>query len=170
MENFKIFRKVVPGFIPRNPKSFIVKDHFVVSACSEEKVKICYINEEFKKCFLPLVEEAEKEDKFLIRGELLRNYRDSELFFQQKHKPVRLRDIFELISQQGRGEKGVLHTKRFSFKTNIFYIKDSDNISCFIFVSFDKKKGGWNIVARKVDFFDNSKSLSKGSNFFYRFF
>lgn len=167
-----IFRRTVLEFLSNKWEIFVVEEHFAISACSEARPRICYMNDEFKKLFLPLVEKVKKESRisYFVRGELFRSCDDAELFKEHKFDPVNLADIFYLISQQGEGEKGILHTKRFSWKANIFYIKDLNGLSRFIFVSFDRKKKGWSIVSREVNFLDSSKSLSRGSNFFYKSF
>ncbi len=170
MKKLKTLAIFIPESVPNHDEPFIAKNYFVISACSEAKPRICYMNEEFRRLFLPFIEEMKTDDGPLYVGKLLRKFCDSIIVDAEGFRSVRLYDVYWAISQQGRGEKGVLHTKRFSWKANIFHIKDLDGFSHFIFVSYDKKKDGWSIVSRTVDFFSDQKSLSKGSHLFCRIF
>ena len=125
-------------------KKFIAKDHFKIG--DYNGVKISYIGENFKKQFIPKVEENIVEsiiryfrlkkgstDPFII-AELGPNY------------PTTLAHMWELLKLQGYGQKvGQLSVDGL---VNVFYIPDVNGIIWAVGAGWDD--GGWDIIANSL--------------------
>lgn len=164
----EFFKTIFFKEIEECTQPFIVKNNFKIGSGEITEVEIAFINENFKKWFGKTIEEQRPKGTLFI-GKLKGKTRESFMSEEEINKPVFFSDIFDKLKKQPNGEKGELITKRFTFKTNIFFVglkKGSGETACFVFVTWNKD--GWNIVAKEIDFFSYKKKLAKGSLIFYR--
>ena len=164
----EFFRTIFLKKIEECAQPFIVKNNFKIGSGEITEVEIAFINENFKKWFGEIIEEPKPKGTLFI-GKLKRKTRESIISEEEINKPVFFSDIFDKLKKQPNGEKGELITKRFTFRTNIFFVglkKGDKKTTCFVFVTWNKE--GWNIVAKEIDFLSYEKKLTKGSLIFCR--
>ncbi|GBE17095.1 hypothetical protein BMS3Abin15_00931 [bacterium BMS3Abin15] len=108
-------------------KKFIAKDNFIVDTSKKAKVKISYLEDNFRENFLGKTEEAIPE--IVLRYHKLRKSSVdkpilAELGGKEKAETT-LTEMFALMEKQGNGESGCLLTNGYA---NIFYIHDVNGV------------------------------------------
>lgn len=130
--------------VARNP--FIARDHFVINDTPSAPVKIGFMNEDFKTCILPVIEEYDVCDAHLgayeLRGASKRLPATSVLVDIGFRYGTHLGHIWEILRKQRKGEEGLLKTER---TPNIFYVYGVDGHLWVVCIEFYHHNSGMNI-------------------------
>jgi len=134
--------------VPATTQKFIAKDNFVVDTGRNAKVKIAYLNDNFKDWFMGVTEEAFPGSTIYGR-QLENNSVDgpilTELGGQEKAK-ITLSELYAAMAAQPNGEDGGLLNDGFA---NIVYVTDITGALRAVSVSW-VNNNGWRIVASSV--------------------
>jgi len=148
--------------IPATTKKFIAKFKFVVNTSKTAKVKISYLNCNFKFGFIDKNEEAFSGSVIDCR-DLNRVSVDDLILGElggRAAAQTTLTEMHAMLERQPYGQKGALLTNG---SANIFYITNIKGELCAFGVSWDGD--GWDISANYVD---NSDKWPSNSRVFYK--
>jgi len=121
---------------------FIVGDNFTIDS---KKVKIAWIEDNFRNNFSSKVEEAQAETTLNI-SKLKKNSLDALIITELgSATETTLANIWELLKKQPKGESGKLLTNSYA---NIFYVRDVKGVLWAVHVLWDG--GGWGVFASSV--------------------
>ncbi len=123
VKEYSLLRRIKTVPVPAQ-KRFVAKDHFVVNAGEDARVKISYLGDNFCANFLDKIENP-AEEKSLAVSKLLKKSLDLPILGELGDKAeTQLSQMFALMSEQPDGEGGTLLTNG---AANIFYIRDKNN-------------------------------------------
>ena len=131
---------------------FVAKDRFVVNTKRNAPVKISYLGDNFKACFLNGNGKTEDPiSKQTLRYHKLRQYSVdgpiiNELGGEEKSETT-LTEMFSLMEKQKNGKNGVLLNNGYA---NIFYIRDKNGV--FRAVRVFWYDDGWDVDAYSVEY------------------
>lgn len=130
---------------------FVAKKKFVINTNRNAPVRIGYLGDNFKVCFLNSGDKTEDPiSEQTLRYHKLRQYSVdgpiiTELGGEAKAETT-LSEMFSLMGKQKHGEGGVLLNNGLA---NIFYIKDSAGVLRAVCMGMDY--GGWRVEAHSVE-------------------
>ena len=160
------YLELVSTFIVPATIKFLAIEKFVCDISSKAKVKINYIDNNFKEWFLS--DDGKIEDP--IGGDILRYFKlrksslDSFIMKELGGKAkaeTTLSKMFSLMENKKNGESGILLDNG---SANIFYIKDKNAVLRAVCVYWDSV--GWMIKARSVG---SPNECNGGSRVFSRY-
>lgn len=130
--------------------SFTANEHFVVNTSAKTKVKISWLGDNFKKHFLPKVEESAVVAEELAVHKLLKASYDPAIITalgDEAKVEVTLGQFFAAFAKQPHGEDGSLLTNGY---VNVGYVRD---IKCVLWaVRGFWSGGGWRFEASSLDY------------------
>lgn len=148
--------------IPATTERFVAKERFVVDPISSTTVKIAYVGDNFKTCFL-MSGDGKIEDPIgevtLRRHKLCKRSVDAPIIAElggEERVETTLTEVFSLMEKQATGQDGVLLTDG---DDNVFYVRDANGVLCAVNVSWDV---GWDVDASSVkslDMWDNDRQF-----------
>ncbi|MEK7609226.1 MAG: hypothetical protein AAB476_01995 [Patescibacteria group bacterium] len=150
--------------IPATTEPFIAQDEFVEDTSSDAKVKIVFLDSDFKEWFLGKTEEPIQETVLCyhkltepsVYGPII-----AELGGESKSETT-LAQIFALMKIQRNGEAGALLSTGYA---NIFYVRGANNLLRAVVVCW--VGGGWRVDADSVEdpdgWSDGSRVFSSNS-------